>query len=83
MRQAIAPSASPKPAEPTPKFSALPCSHRVWGEIPGGDRAQRSNKIDDYCLNPNHRKGQHKARLFQKRLGITQENTQRLKYAIH
>ncbi|NJN62185.1 MAG: hypothetical protein HC795_12200 [Coleofasciculaceae cyanobacterium RL_1_1] len=50
--------------------------------LPNADRAQLGNKIDDYCLNPNHRKGQHKSRLFQKRLGITLNNADQLKNAI-
>lgn len=52
-------------------------------KLPNGDRAQLGNKIDDYCLNPNHRKGQHKARLFASRLGITHENAEILKNAIY
>ncbi|MEM8641783.1 MAG: DUF6883 domain-containing protein [Cyanobacteria bacterium P01_G01_bin.54] len=52
-------------------------------KLPNGDRAQLGNKIDDYCLNPNHRKGQHKARLFAARLGITRDNAEILKAAIY
>jgi hypothetical protein len=51
-------------------------------KLPNGDRAQLGNKIDDYCLNPNHRKGQHKARRFASRLGITRKNAEILKNAI-
>jgi hypothetical protein len=29
-------------------------------------------KIEDYCLNPEHPRGRHKARLFRELLGITQ-----------
>ncbi|NMG60438.1 hypothetical protein E1H12_18445 [Geitlerinema sp. P-1104] len=52
-------------------------------KLPNGNRAQLGNKIDDYCLNSNHRKGQHKARLFASRLGITRENSEILKNAIY
>ncbi|MFO8039800.1 MAG: hypothetical protein R6U67_10160 [Sodalinema sp.] len=52
-------------------------------KLPNGDRAQLGNKIDDYCLNSNHSKGQHKARLFASRLGITRNNSEILKKAIY
>lgn len=51
-------------------------------KLPNGDRAELGNKIEDYCLNPNHRKGQHKAKLFDNRLGITGNNAEILKSAI-
>ena len=35
-------------------------------------------KIDDYCLDPDHEEGFHKARLFQALLGLNRDNAQRL-----
>jgi hypothetical protein len=31
-------------------------------------------KIEDYCLNPSHPRGRHKARVFRDVLGLTQED---------
>jgi hypothetical protein len=42
--------------------------------LPNGDRAQLSDKLERYCLNPNHRKGKDKAALVRDRLGITLDN---------
>lgn len=39
-------------------------------------------KIYDYCLNPHHERGQHKARVFRQALGITYEQGELLKSAI-
>jgi len=33
-----------------------------------------TKKICDYCLNPEHPRGKHKARVFQSALGMTSEN---------
>ena len=39
--------------------------------LPHGDRAiVDSRKLEDYCLNPPHSKGRHKARVFREALGI-------------
>ena len=44
-------------------------------KLPLGDRAQIPiQKLASYCLNPQHPKGKHKARVFQSALGITIEN---------
>jgi uncharacterized protein DUF6883 len=41
------------------------------GKIPGGDRAYvEPAKIAGYLLNPDHRLGQHKARVFAASLGL-------------
>jgi hypothetical protein len=40
----------------------LPNSHKAVVDI---------QKLRDYCLNPNHPVGQHKARVFRSALGIT------------
>lgn len=39
--------------------------------IPGG-------KLEDYCLNPLHPDGKHKAKVFERALGITQINSKEL-----
>lgn len=51
-------------------------------KLPNGINADLGNKIEDYCLNPNHDKGKHKAILFQSKLGITKANSQILKQAL-
>ncbi len=39
-------------------------------------------KLRDYCLNPNHPKGKHKARIFQDKLGIARTDAERLQLLI-
>ena len=39
-------------------------------------------KIRDYCLNPDHPEGKHKARVFLKALGIDKNDADRLKQII-
>jgi hypothetical protein len=39
-------------------------------------------KLRDYCLNPDHDEGKHKARLFSSILGMTAENAQELREII-
>jgi hypothetical protein len=46
----------------------LPNAHLI-------DRASIADKVQRYCLNENHEKGQYKALLFRRLLGITQENS--------
>ncbi len=36
-------------------------------------------KLRDYCLNPEHREGKHKARLFLSALGMTVDNAEDLR----
>ncbi|WP_396135762.1 DUF6883 domain-containing protein [Chamaesiphon sp. VAR_69_metabat_338] len=36
-------------------------------------------KLRDYCLNPEHRDGKHKARLFAATLGMTVDNAEELR----
>ena len=43
-------------------------------KLPNGDRADLGTKLEDYSLNPLHRHGQHKARVFESALGITFAN---------
>ena len=35
-----------------------------------------TSTIRDYCLNPEHPRGKHKAKVFQSSLGLTTENTE-------
>jgi hypothetical protein len=39
-------------------------------------------KLRDYCLNPNHPKGKHKARVFLSELGLTATDADRLRKLI-
>ncbi|HWB54982.1 MAG TPA: hypothetical protein VG722_12340 [Tepidisphaeraceae bacterium] len=43
-------------------------------KLPAGHQADLGSKLEDYVLNPNHRDGKHKARVFKSVLGITLEN---------
>ena len=47
-------------------------------KLPGGERAVLGTKLEDYSLNPLHRDGQHKARVFAAALGITIANRELL-----
>jgi hypothetical protein len=47
-------------------------------KLPNGDRADLGTKLIDYVLNPEHRQGRHKARVFESSLGISRENQQLL-----
>jgi hypothetical protein len=40
-------------------------------KLPNGSRADLGMKLEDYTLNPRHRDGRHKARVFELVLGIT------------
>ena len=40
-------------------------------------------KLRDYCLNPDHPEGRHKARVFRAALGITQADAMLLQRALH
>ena len=51
-------------------------------KLPNGDQANLGNKLEHYCLNPEHSKGKHKALLFEKRLGITLNNKEILENAL-
>ena len=39
-------------------------------------------KLRDYCLDPTHLRGQHKARVFARVLGLTAENAETLREAL-
>jgi hypothetical protein len=51
-------------------------------KLPNGHRAVLGDKLKEYTLNPDHRRGEHKARLFASILGITVENQQILEAAL-
>jgi hypothetical protein len=51
-------------------------------KLPNGDRADLGTKLEDYSLNPLHRQGQHKARVFESVLGITLANKEILSQAL-
>jgi hypothetical protein len=50
--------------------------------LPNGDRVDLGTKLEDYVLNPRHREGRHKARVFESALGITLANGDVLRQAI-
>jgi len=48
--------------------------------MPGGDSAiVDQTKLTGYCLNPEHPRGKHKARVFAAVLGFTSENADELR----
>ena len=48
--------------------------------LPYADRAVVDiRKLRDYCLNPDHDEGKHKARLFSSILGMTADNAEELR----
>ena len=52
-------------------------------KLPNGDKAVVDEaKLLEYCLSPNHRRGKHKARLFEVSLGITATDADLLKSAL-
>ena len=51
-------------------------------KLPNGKLADLGAKLEDYSLNPLHRHGQHKARVFESALGITLTNKEILAQAI-
>lgn len=51
--------------------------------IPNAGRAVvDTRKLRDYCLNPTHDEGQHKARLFAAALGMTRDDAEDLRDAL-
>jgi hypothetical protein len=47
--------------------------------LPNGERAELDvRKLRDYCLNPDHPRGRHKARVFHDALGVTQADAAEL-----
>ena len=48
--------------------------------LPNGDRATVDlEKLIDYCLNPDHPRGKHKARVFRSACGLTAENAEMMR----
>ena len=51
--------------------------------LPNADRAFIDlRKLRDYCLNADHPRGRHKARLFRSVLGLTEEDAELLRQAL-
>lgn len=49
-------------------------------KLPNGERAEvEIGKLRDYCLNPMHPRGRHKARVFEAALGLTDRDALRLR----
>ncbi|NIR49292.1 hypothetical protein GWO43_12400 [candidate division KSB1 bacterium] len=49
-------------------------------KLPNADRAVVDiRKLRDYCLNPIHDEGKHKARLFERALGMTANDSEKLR----
>lgn len=51
-------------------------------KLPNGQRADLGTKLEDYSLNPLHRQGQHKARVFESAVGITPASREILSQAL-
>ena len=51
-------------------------------KLPNGGRADLGAKLEDYTLNPLHRDGRNKARVFDSVLGITLANADVLRHAL-
>lgn len=52
-------------------------------QLPNADQAVLDiDKLRDYCLNPNHEEGKHKARQFRAKLGIELQDAERLREVI-
>ena len=51
--------------------------------IPNASKAIADlSKLRDYCLNPLHPRGRHKARVFEARLGLTDQDAEMLRRAL-
>lgn len=51
-------------------------------KLPNGDQADLGQKLEDYVLNPAHREGRHKARVFESVLGLNLASRGVLRQAI-
>ena len=52
-------------------------------KLPNAERAFIDiAKLRDYCLNPEHSRGRHKARVFASALGVTLDNMEDLEQAL-
>jgi len=55
----------------------------MTARLPDWDRAAIDiRKLEDYCLNPLHPKGRHKARVFQEAIGIGRHDAMWLRNAL-
>ena len=60
--------------------AACDCYPRFEMKLPGAERAVVDvEKLRDYCLNPAHSRGRHKARVFAATLGLHQADAEWLK----
>lgn len=51
--------------------------------LPNADKAVvEIRKLRDYCLNPDHHRGRHKARMFKSALGFTAEDAPELQHLL-
>lgn len=50
--------------------------------LPNPEQAHLGRKLEEYVLNPKHREGRHKARVFESVLGITLASQEVLRQAI-
>jgi hypothetical protein len=68
------------PTQDSRKSRPLQSATLVKMKLPGGNRAIVDiAKLRDYCLNPAHPRGRHKARLFASLLNLTQEDAEFLR----
>ncbi len=51
-------------------------------KLPNGEGADLGLKLEEYVLNPQHRDGRHKARVFESALGITRADPSPLRQAL-
>ncbi|MDR3752760.1 MAG: hypothetical protein P4K78_02845 [Terracidiphilus sp.] len=52
-------------------------------KLPNGEASiVEIEKLRDYCLNPAHPRGRHKARVFKSRLGMTAAHSEELRRAL-
>ena len=52
-------------------------------KVPNPENAVvETRKLRDYCLNPEHPRGRHKARVFASALGLTADDSQELRQAL-
>jgi hypothetical protein len=52
-------------------------------KLPAGEKAMIDpGKLIEYCLNPYHSRGKHKARVFEDALGLTLNNYETLQHAL-
>lgn len=64
--------------------TAAICYARFEMKLPGGEHAIVDlAKLRDYCLNPLHPRGRHKARVFTSALGLTQSDAVLLSEELH